>query len=188
MAFNFYPLSLKGAFIIENFFMCDNRGRFAKVFEKGIYEQGGVCLTVQETLVTNSSKNVIRGMHFQRKNPQAKLVSVANGRVFDVMVDLRIGSETFGQWAGYELSAENGRALYIPRGFAHGYVALEDNTVVVYQCDGAYDKQSDGGIRFDDPEIGIEWPIDLNLAIRSEKDMQLGGLQEYLKAPMELGE
>lgn len=186
MGFEFKELELKGAFLISNFYAGDNRGGFTKSFEKDIYRAAGIEFQLNETFASLSMKNVIRGLHFQTHNPQAKLVSVVAGRVWDVIVDLRPDSPTYKKWAAQELSAENHLSFYVPRGFAHGFASLEDNTVMLYQCDGKYDSETDTGIRFDDPDIGIEWPVDENAAIHSGRDMKLGSFQDYLKKPMEL--
>ena len=120
-------------------------------------------------------------MHFQTNSPQAKLVSVPQGRIFDVIIDLRKDSETFGKWTSVELSSDNKRSLYVPHGFAHGFQSLEDNSIVLYECDGKYDKDSDTGIRFDDPDIGIEWMIDNNRdVICSERDKELMTFADYI--------
>ena len=132
-----------------------------------------------EAFVSVSQKNVIRGLHFQLNNPQAKLVCAVKGKVWDVIVDLRQNSPTYKQWLGVELSAENHMALYVPRGFAHGFLSLEDDSIMLYQCDGAYDKASDTGIIFNDPEIGIEWPVDTAATIHSSRDMNLMSFKEY---------
>ena len=104
--------------------------------------------------------------------------------MWDVMVDLRTGSPTYKKWTGAVLCPGSHNALYIPRGFAHGFASLEDGSVLLYQCDGAYDKETDTGIRFDDPEIGVEWPIDVKEAIHSERDLQLMSLADYEREPM----
>lgn len=183
--YNFQETSLKGAYIIDNFSIGDSRGRFTKIFEKDIYHKGGIDFSLNETFCSVSAKNVIRGLHFQIHNPQDKLVSVLQGIVWDVIVDLRMGSETFGKWTCCELSADNHRAFYVPKGFAHGFLSLEDNSIMLYQCEGVYDKETDSGIRFDDPEINIEWPIDLENTIHSQRDLKLMSLKEYIKNPME---
>lgn len=186
MGFEFTELELKGAYLISNFYAGDNRGGFTKSFEKDIYREAGFEFQLNETFASRSMKNVIRGLHFQTHNPQAKLVSVVAGRVWDVIVDLRPYSPTYKKWVAQELSAENHLSFYVPRGFAHGFASLEDDTVMLYQCDGKYDAETDTGIRFDDPEIDIEWPIDEKVAIHSDRDLKLGSFQEYLKKPMEL--
>lgn len=178
--FSFTKLGLEGAYLIEYFSVGDNRGGFSKSFEKDIYKEAGIDFTLNETFISVSAKNVIRGLHFQTRNPQAKLVSVPKGKVYDVIVDLRPESPTFKKWEGYELSDKNHKALYVPRGFAHGFVSLEDGTLMMYQCDGAYDKETDTGIRFDDPDIGIEWPVDLKKTIHSTRDLGLQSFAEYV--------
>ena len=180
MGFEFKNLELKDAFLIKSFYAGDNRGSFTKMFEKDFFKAEGIHFQLNETFASHSAKNVIRGLHFQTKNPQAKLVSVINGSVWDVIVDLRLNSPTFKQWEAHELSSNNHLSIYIPRGFAHGYVCLEDNTIMLYQCDGKYDNETDTGIRFDDPEIGITWPIDENIAIHSKRDLSLMSFPEWL--------
>ncbi len=183
-SFEFKKLELDGAYLIRNFFAGDTRGGFVKCFEKNIYGNAGIRFNLNETFVSVSSKNVIRGLHFQIHNPQAKLVCVVAGKVWDVIVDLRPASPTYRQWVSYELSAENHMALYIPKGFAHGFASLEDGTIMLYQCEGDYDKETDTGIRFDDAQIGIEWPVDIGNAICSARDLQLMSFNEYEKNPM----
>lgn len=178
--FKFYPLHLEGAYLIENFSVGDNRGGFTKCFEKDIYAEAGIEFQLNETFASTSAKNVIRGLHFQMNHPQAKLVSVVHGKVWDVIVDIRPESNTFGKWVSAELSAENHKALYVPRGFAHGFAALEDDTIMLYQCDGAYDKETDTGIRFDDSELAISWPVDEKDAIHSARDLKLMSFSEYI--------
>lgn len=178
-AFEFKRLETEGAYLITNFYAEDNRGGFMKCFEKNIYANAGINFQLNETFVSVSAKNVVRGLHFQVENPQAKLVCVVRGKVWDVIVDLRAESPTYKKWVGEELSAGNHRALYIPRGFAHGFASLEDGTVMLYQCDGRYDKESDTGIIYNDPQLAIEWPIDDKLGIHSERDLKLMCLQEY---------
>lgn len=183
--FKFEKLDLNGAFLIHNFSVGDQRGGFTKCFEKNIFREGGIEFQLSETFVSVSAKNVIRGLHFQIHNPQAKLVCVPKGKVYDVIVDLRQNSHTFKQWRGFELSQENHRALYVPRGFAHGFLSMEDDTLMLYQCDGLYDKETDTGIRFDDSVIGVKWPIeDLQSSIHSKRDLELMNFDEYCKNPM----
>ena len=183
--FSFTKLVLEGAYLIEYFSVGDNRGGFSKSFEKDIYKEAGIDFSLNETFISVSAKNVIRGLHFQTRNAQAKLVSVPKGKVYDVIVDLRPESPTFKKWEGYELSDKNHKALYVPRGFAHGFVSLEDGTLMMYQCDGAYDKETDTGIRFDDPDIGIEWPVDLKKTIHSTRDLGLQSFAEYVISVMD---
>ena len=179
--FAFKELELKGAYLIRSFYAGDNRGGFTKSFEADIFQEAGIAFTLNETFASRSMKHVIRGLHFQTNRPQAKLVSVVAGSAWDVIVDLRPDSPTFKKWTAQELSAENHLSFYVPRGFAHGFASLEDGTVMLYQCDGKYDPETDTGIRFDDPDIGIVWPIDERFAIHSQRDLQLGSLQEFMK-------
>ena len=184
--FEFKELELKGAYLISTFYAGDNRGGFTKNFEKDIYKNAGIEFQLNETFASRSMKNVIRGLHFQTRNPQAKLVSVVAGKVWDVIVDLRPGSPTYKKWVSHELSAENHLSFYVPRGFAHGFASLEDNTVMLYQCDGKYDAETDTGIIFNDLDIGIVWPINEDSAIHSNRDLSLGSLEDYMKHPMEI--
>lgn len=179
--FEFRELELKGAYLITSFYAGDNRGGFTKTFEKDFFKEAGIEFQLNETFASRSMKNVIRGLHFQTRNPQAKLVSVVAGKVWDVIIDLRLDSPTFKKWTAQELSAENHLSFYVPRGFAHGFASLEDNTVMLYQCDGKYDKETDTGIRFDDPDIAVQWPIDAKKAIHSARDMQLPFLKDTIE-------
>ncbi len=185
-AFEFAKLKLEGSYLIKNFNFSDCRGGFEKLFERDAFLSRGIAFSADEVFISTSAKNVIRGLHFQLNQPQTKLVSVLCGRVLDVIVDLRPESMTFGKWLSAELSGQNHHALYIPQGFAHGFAALEDGTIMLYQCEGAYDKETDTGIRFDDPEIGIEWPVAKEAAVCSARDMRLMSLEEYRKNPMKV--
>lgn len=177
---------LSGAFLIQAFSTDDSRGGFSKIFEKDTFSEAGISFSLNETFFSVSAKNVIRGLHFQMHEPQAKLVTVVQGCVWDVIVDLRPESLTFGKWVGQELSGKNHLGFYVPRGFAHGFACLTDNTIMLYQCEGKYDKTSDTGIRFDDFELGIEWPVVEDVAIHSERDLSLQSLEEYRKHPMKV--
>lgn len=178
--FRFEKLNLRGAYLIRSFYADDQRGEFTKCFEKDIYAQAGIDFRLSETFTSCSVKNVIRGLHFQTSNPQAKIVSVVAGGVWDVIVDLRLNSPTFKQWSAHELTAENHLGFYIPRGFAHGFACLEDNTVMLYQCDGKYDAKTDTGIMFNEPELGIDWPIQEECAIHSKRDLNLMNWKEFI--------
>ena len=183
--FSFEPMDIEGAFIINSFFAEDNRGSFVKNFETNVFHQNGIDFHCSETFISTSEKYVIRGMHFQLYHPQAKLVGVLSGKVFDVLIDLREQSKTFGQWRGVYLSGENRTSLLIPRGCAHGFMSLSDNSMVSYQCDGAYDKATDTGVLYCDPDIGVEWPInDMSRAIlgaRDRKQMTFATVREKCK-------
>ncbi len=178
--FSFEPLDIKGAYIINSFFSEDNRGSFVKNFEAEIFQKNGIEFQCSESFVTTSTKNVIRGMHFQLYHPQVKLVGVLSGKVYDVIVDLRKESPTFGQWRGYYLSSENRTSLLIPRGCAHGFMSISDNSFVSYMCDGLYDKETDTGILYKDPDIGVKWPInDIMQAIVGERDKTQMSFREF---------
>lgn len=178
-AFKFEKVDFEDAYLIDTFFCGDVRGRFNKSFEKEIFHNAGIDFSVDETFLSVSAKNVIRGLHFQTRNPQAKLVTVLKGKAYDVIVDLRPQSSTFKQWRAYELSEYNHRSLYVPRNFAHGFLSLEDETIMLYQCDGKYNGETDTGIRFDDPNINVKWPVDIGEAVVSQRDSELRYLQEF---------
>ena len=154
-------------------------------FEKttNLYEKNGLPTIFFEFNESKSRIGTIRGLHFQQKHSQGKLIRVVKGAVFDVAVDLRLNSKTFGKWEGFILSEDNHNTLFIPKGFAHGFLALKDDTVFSYKCTDIYDPIHDSGIRFDDPEIGIDWPVDMiggwSNVITSEKDMRLQSLKNF---------
>ena len=178
--FQFQNTSISGLTLITPFLAPDDRGFFSKTFEKSIFAEHGIDLSPWEELRSCSHKGVLRGLHIQRRHSQDKLVQVLRGAVYDVAVDLREGSETFGKWEGFYLTAENWQLLYIPKGFAHGFLALEDDTLFSYLCGDRYDPESDGGIRWDDPRLAVSWPLDrVEQTILSEKDAALPTLAEY---------
>lgn len=177
---SFCECKLAGLKVIQPFVAPDHRGFLLKSFEHGIFEQNGIILTPYEELTSCSKKGVLRGLHFQRHYSQDKLVRVLHGKVFDVAVDLRRNSPTFGQWEGFYLSDENQKMLYIPKGFAHGFLALEENTVFSYLCGDRYDPQSDGGIVWNDSDLAVHWPVEqVEQLIISEKDKQLPTLTQF---------
>lgn len=181
--FRFESTSISGLTAIFPFSAKDPRGRFVKSFEKDIFAESGISFSPFEIFCTYSAKGTVRGLHFQRRYCQNKLVQVLNGAVYDVAVDLRKGSETFGKWEGFTLTAENRQMLYIPKGFAHGFLALEDDTLVSYLCGDRYDPDSDGGIRWDDPQLAVRWPTDqVENIILSDKDTALPTLEEFVRA------
>jgi dTDP-4-dehydrorhamnose 3,5-epimerase len=138
---------------------------------------------VSETFCSVSEKNVIRGIHFQLNNPQAKIVTVLCGAVLDYIVDLRPESDTFKQWTCVELSEDNHLALFVPRGFGHGFCSMREGSIMFYMCDGAYDKETDTGIIYNDSELNIIWPT-LDYEIHSERDLGLMSFAEYMSNPM----
>lgn len=175
-------LSLKGAKKFCGIRGEDVRGSFSKRYEKSSYEKNGISFHTDEIFYSISHKNVIRGLHFQGCKPQAKIVSVVCGGVWDVIVDLRKESATYGKWEAIMLNEENKTSLYVPRGFAHGFLATEDNTVMIYQCEGEYLPDYDTGIRFDDPDFGIDWPVNISEAIISPRDKNLMYFEEFAKS------
>jgi len=164
-------LPLGGARLLEGFLHTDERGRFCKFFEHELCDE--LKFETKEVLMSVSRKDVIRGMHFQKPLPQAKVVWCLNGRIYDVFVDLRKKSGTYKKWHGIELSADNMRGVYIPRGFAHGFLALEDNSQVLYLADERYNPTGDWGIVYNDPAIGIKWPLAGRQPVLSKKDAGL---------------
>lgn len=181
-SFRFEQTSIPGLTLIYPPVFVDARGYYTKRYEKNAYEENGICFTPHEEAQSKSKKGVIRGMHFQTSHSQAKLVRIARGEAFDVAIDLRFGSPTFGKWQGFYLSEENGILLYVPEGFAHGLMALEEDTLLCYSSGDDYFPEVDGGIRWDDPDIGIRWPLErVETPILSEKDKKLPTLREYLK-------
>lgn len=181
--FIFQNTALCGLTLISPRILPDARGYFSKTFEKSIFAACGIDLSPWEELRSFSKRNVLRGLHFQRRDCQDKLVQVLSGAAYDVAVDLRQGSATFGQWQGFELSAENQQMLYIPKGFAHGFLALTDDVLFSYLCGDRYDPESDGGIRYDDPQLAVRWPLAQGeRPVVSDKDEALPSLAEFLSA------
>lgn len=163
---------LEGLLIVEPRILNDERGYFFESFNAKAFEAAtGIKTGFVQDNQARSTKNVLRGLHYQN-NPtaQTKLVRALEGAIWDVAVDVRKDSPTYGQWFGIELSAENKRQLYVPKGFAHGYSVLTDTAEVFYKCDDFYNKESEGGVYFADEAIGIDWKIDIKDAIVSEKD------------------
>ena len=170
----FVSTAITGLFIFEPSVYKDERGYFFESYnEQTFHGQGHMQRFVQDNQ-SFSLFGVIRGLHYQQEpHPQTKLVRVLQGRILDVAVDIRKGSPTFGKYVSVELSAENKRQLLIPRGFAHGFSVLSETAEVSYKCDGFYDKASEGGIRFDDPQLNIDWQVPADKAIVSSKDQAL---------------
>jgi dTDP-4-dehydrorhamnose 3,5-epimerase len=167
---NIVPTAIPDVLIIEPRVFGDARGFFMETWNAAAFTAAGLDLTFVQDNHSRSQKGVLRGLHFQNPGPQGKLVRVTNGAVFDVAVDLRASSPTFGQWVGVELSAENKRMFWVPEGFAHGFLTLEDNTDFLYKCTAPYAPQSEFTLAWDDPAVGIEWPLDGMTPLISEKD------------------
>ena len=167
--FTFNKTSIEGVYIIEPTVYGDARGYFMETYNKEEFFENGLKYNFVQDNQSSSRKGVLRGLHFQKTFPQAKLVRVLTGEVFDVAVDLRKGSKTYGKYVGVLLSADNKRQFMIPRGFAHGFVVVSDFAEFAYKCDDFYHPEDEGGIMYNDPEIGIKWP-EVGDVILSEKD------------------
>lgn len=175
--FTFTETEIKDVYVICQKRYGDNRGYFMETYKKVDFDAAGLCYDFVQDNQSSSRKGVLRGLHFQKTHPQAKLVRVLKGEVFDVAVDLRRGSETYGKWLGVLLSEENQKQLMIPRGFAHGFVVVSDYAEFAYKCDDYYDPGDEGGIAWDDPELNIQWP-DVGQIILSEKDKRHPGFAD----------
>lgn len=182
--FEFQELPLKGAFKIQPFYATDERGGFVKDYNVDMFKANGIEHELKEVFYTISKRGVIRATHFQLVKQQAKLVRCISGHVYDVIVDLRVDSPTFGKWQGYELTGDNQIELYIPQNFGHGYLVIEDS-IVSYKCGEVFYGEGDSGIMYNDPDINILWPFDMiggiERLIISEKDKKLLSLKDYLK-------
>lgn len=158
MAFSFEKTKIPGVVIIQPQVFGDSRGYFMETYKKGDYAAAGIDREFVQDNESSSTKGVLRGLHFQKDHTQGKLVRVTHGEVFDVAVDVRLGSITYGQWVGVVLSSEKKNMLYVPEGFAHGFLVLSDTAEFVYKCTDVYDPTSEGGIPWNDPVIHIDWP------------------------------
>lgn len=168
--------SLPGAVVIEPQVFGDARGFFYESYNEAKYREAGIDRRFVQSNVSRSAKGVLRGLHYQWPNPQGKLVSVLEGEVYDVAVDIRRGSPTFGRWTGVMLTAENHRHFWIPEGFAHGFCVVSEFATFSYQCTALYEREGDAGIRWNDADIGIDWPVSAPLL--SEKDTRAPFLQD----------
>lgn len=177
--FNFIETKIKDLYIIEPKVFGDDRGYFMESYNRRDFVEAGLDMVFVQDNESKSKKGVLRGMHFQTKFTQGKLVRATQGEVYDVAVDLRKDSPTYGQWEGVFLSAENKRQFYVPEGFAHGFLVLSDEAVFNYKCTNLYAPEYDGGLLWNDPEVGIEWPLDgIDEIILSEKDKNQKTLKE----------
>lgn len=178
--FNFIKTEIDGMFIVEPTVFGDDRGYFLETYHYDEFKKAGIDAVFVQDNQSKSKRGVLRGLHFQTKRPQGKLVRVIKGEVFDVGVDLRKNSPTFGKWVGAVLSDENKRQLYIPAGFAHGFLVLSDEAEFVYKCTDFYDSQNEGGIIYNDPDININWPISGDMEVLlSQKDRVLPSLKSF---------
>ena len=179
MSFNFIKTEIDGVFIIESQIFEDTRGYFFESYNEAEFIKNGINNRFIQDNQSKSSYGVIRGLHCQLgEHSQAKLVRVLQGKVLDVAVDIRKDSKTFGKYVAVELSAENQRQLFIPRHFLHGFSVLSETAVFAYKCDNLYCKESEFGIRYDDPDIGIDWRIPADKVLTSEKDRIAKGLKD----------
>ncbi|AXV38106.1 MAG: dTDP-4-dehydrorhamnose 3,5-epimerase [Methanobacterium sp. BRmetb2] len=177
--FKFTKTSIEGVFIIEPTVFGDERGYFMETYHAGEFRDAGLDFNFVQDNQSKSKKGVLRGLHFQYKVPQGKLVRVIKGEVFDVGVDLRSDSSTYGKWEGVILSEKNKKQFYIPEGFAHGFLVLSEEAEFTYKCTNFYDGKNEGGIIWNDPDVGIKWPInDIDEVILSDKDKKLKTLEE----------
>lgn len=168
--------AIPGCLVIEPAVFGDERGFFFEAWNAQRFDEHGLSARFVQSNVSSSSRGVVRGLHYQWPNPQGKLVSVLEGEVYDVAVDIRRGSPHFGKWAAVLLSAENKRQFWIPEGFAHGFAVLSERAIFSYLCTAPYDKAADAGVRWDDPQIAVDWPVaDPQL---SEKDAKAPLLAE----------
>lgn len=175
--FTFTETKIRGVYTIDVKIYGDNRGYFMETYKEEDFRAAGLYYRFVQDNQSSSRKGVLRGLHFQKTFPQAKLVRVLKGEVFDVAVDLRKGSATYGQWVGVFLSEENHRQFMIPRGFAHGFVVVSEHAEFAYKCDEKYHPEDEGGILWDDPDVNINWP-EVGEIILSEKDKKNPTLAE----------
>lgn len=174
MPFEFEKLEIDGLVLVKPRVLADGRGFFMESYKLSDFKKGGIKEEFVQDNHSKSAKGTLRGLHFQKKPfAQAKLVRCVRGRVFDVAVDLRKTSKTFGCWLGTELSEKNGHMLYIPAGFAHGFVALENGTEIIYKCSKEYSKKHDAGVRWNDPRIAVKWGVKKPILSEKDKNMPL---------------
>lgn len=171
------PTPLPGVLLIDPNAYGDHRGFFLETFQQPRYREAGIDVPFVQDSHSRSVRGVLRGMHFQTRRPQGKLVYVVRGAVFDVVVDVRQGAETFGRWYGVTLSDENHRQLYVPPGFAHGFLVLTDLADVYYKATDYYDPEGEGGIPWDDPDVGVAWPM--RDPLLSKKDRRHPRLRDH---------
>lgn len=178
--FTFIETKIKDVYIIEPKTYGDDRGYFQETYQFEKFKEAGLDMLFVQDNESKSKKGVLRGLHFQTQFPQGKLVRVLQGEVFDVAVDLRKDSQTYGHWTGVKLSGENKRMFYVPENFAHGFLVLSEEAIFSYKCTNYYYPEYDSGIIWNDKDIDIKWPLeDIEEVILSEKDKKLQTLKEY---------
>ncbi len=179
---NVETCEIEGLKVITPTVFGDKRGYFMETFNQNDFKAAGIDMDFVQDNQSSSSKGVLRGLHFQKKHAQDKLVRVIEGEVFDVAVDLRDGSPTFGKWYGVLLSAENKKQFFIPKNFAHGFLVVSDHAEFCYKCTDFYHPEDEGGIQWDDPDIGVEWPITEDMELNlSEKDAKRDSLKDFIR-------
>lgn len=178
--------ALSDVLVVEPRVFGDERGFFYESYHQARFHEAGITASFLQSNVSRSARGVLRGLHYQWPNPQAKLVSVLEGEVYDVAVDIRHGSPTFGRWAGVMLSAENKRHLWIPEGFAHGFCVVSEFATFTYQCTALYEPTADAAVRWDDKDIAVDWPVSTPLLSTKDlrapflSDIPVGRLPVYL--------
>lgn len=174
--------TIEGLYVIEPAVFRDERGYFMETYNQRDFAEAGLSMTFVQDNQSCSQKGVLRGLHYQKQYPQGKLVRAVRGSVFDVAVDLRVHSDTYGMWYGVELTEDNKKQFYIPEGFAHGFLVLSDVAEFAYKCTDFYHPGDEGGLIYNDPDIGVAWPIPEGIElIMSEKDRKWGGLSETFR-------
>lgn len=173
-----------GLYIYEPKVFEDERGYFFESYSQNEFEKNGVIFNIVQQNRSKSKKGTVRGLHYQSgEYQQAKFIRVIHGEILDVAVDLRVSSNTFGKYFSIILSNENKKGLYIPAGFAHGFVALSEDVEIIYDCDNFYNKDSEGGILYSDPELNIDWMVSSDIISLSEKDKNQNLLKDYINKP-----
>ena len=173
---------IEGLYVIEPTVFKDARGYFMETYNQNDFNEAGLNMVFLQDNQSCSQKGVLRGLHYQKEFPQGKLVRAVRGSVFDVAVDLRVNSDTYGMWYGVELTEDNKKQFYIPEGFAHGFLVLSDIAEFAYKCTDFYHPGDEGGLIYNDPEIGVEWPIEEGMElIMSDKDTKWGGLKDTFR-------
>ena len=171
------PTDLDGVIILEPKVFGDRRGFFLECYHQRRFSEAGIEDVFVQDNISFSTRNILRGLHYQYPQSQAKLVQVLDGEIFDVAVDIRYGSPTFGRWTGAFLSSENNRQLFVPKGFAHGFCVLSETALFHYKCSDYYAPQNEGGIRWDDPDLSIDWPVrSPTLSDRDQNFKKLGDI------------
>ena len=180
--FNFIKTSIEDLYIIEPTVFGDERGFFLETYHREEFRTAGLTMEFVQDNHSKSAKGVLRGMHFQKRYPQGKLVRVTVGEVYDVAVDLRKGSPTYGKWEGVYLTDENKKLFYVPEGFAHGFLVLSDEAEFQYKCTDFYHPEDESGILWNDKDLAIGWPLErVGKVLLSPKDEALGGFREFDK-------